>query len=110
LNIRFVEGGFFSSFAAGRMGRGWKLPPQLGQTPFSLLSAQSAQKVHSYVQICADARLAAFGRQVAVAALAVGAQFQHGGILAAGRLLAKCVRHRSAMRKYRGLTRNYGRL
>jgi hypothetical protein len=32
---------------AGRIGRGAKPPPQFGQTFFSVVSTQSAQKVHS---------------------------------------------------------------
>jgi len=36
------------------MGLGEKLPPQLGQRPPSLLSTQSRQNVHSYVQIIAS--------------------------------------------------------
>jgi len=55
LKMRRVEGGFFASFEAGRTGRGAKLPPQLGQTPPSLFSAQSRQKVHSKEQITASA-------------------------------------------------------
>jgi hypothetical protein len=38
----------------GRIGRGWKPPPQFGHTLPSLLSAQSAQNVHSYEQIRAS--------------------------------------------------------
>jgi hypothetical protein len=40
--------------AAGRIGRGAKLPPQFGQTPLSLVSTQSRQNVHSKVQIIAS--------------------------------------------------------
>jgi hypothetical protein len=54
LNTRRVEGGSFTSFAAGRTGRGAKLPPQFGQTPLSRLSTQSRQNVHSKVQIMAS--------------------------------------------------------
>jgi len=53
-NTRRVEAGSFSNLAAGRMGRGTRLPPQLGQTPFNFVSTQSAQKVHSYVQMRAS--------------------------------------------------------
>ena len=42
------------SSAAGRIGRGEKLPPQFGQTPLSLVSTQSRQNVHSNVQIIAS--------------------------------------------------------
>jgi hypothetical protein len=55
LKMRRVEGGFFVSFAAGRTGRGAKFPPQLGQTPPSIVSTQSRQNVHSNVQIIASA-------------------------------------------------------
>src|SRR5207248_3531456 len=47
-------GGLLRSFAAGRSGRGAKLPPQLGHTPLRRLSTQSRQKVHSKVQIIAS--------------------------------------------------------
>lgn len=40
-----------ASFAAGRRGRGTSSPPQFGQTLCSLISAQSAQKVHSKEQM-----------------------------------------------------------
>ena len=53
--MRRVDGGFLASSAAGRTGRGEKLPPQFGQTPPSLLSTQSRQNVHSNVQIIASA-------------------------------------------------------
>lgn len=55
--IRFVEGGRFATdnprrhSVAGRMGRGANPPPQFGQTLNSTLSTQSAQNVHSNVQI-----------------------------------------------------------
>src|SRR5262245_8757102 len=39
---------------AGRTGRGWKPPPQFGQTLDSRRSTQSAQNVHSKVQIRAS--------------------------------------------------------
>jgi hypothetical protein len=52
--MRRVEGGLFLSFGAGRTGRGAKFPPQLGQTPPSLLSTQSRQNVHSNVHIMAS--------------------------------------------------------
>jgi hypothetical protein len=55
LNVRCVDGGLRTSFAAGRIGRGEKLPPQFGQTSLSLFSTQSRQNVHSYVQIIASA-------------------------------------------------------
>jgi len=54
LNTRRIDGGLLTRLAAGRIGRGEKLPLQFGQTPFSLLSTQSRQKVHSNVQIIAS--------------------------------------------------------
>jgi hypothetical protein len=44
---RTVEAGCLASIQAGRIGRGAKPPPQLGQTPAKTVSAQSAQNVHS---------------------------------------------------------------
>jgi hypothetical protein len=52
--MRRLDGGFLWSFPAGRIGRGAKFPPQLGQTPPSLVSTQSRQNVHSNVQIIAS--------------------------------------------------------
>jgi hypothetical protein len=60
LKTRSVDAGNFASLSAGRMGRVTRLPPQLGQRPPSLLSAQSRQKVHSNVQMSAS--VAAGGR------------------------------------------------
>jgi hypothetical protein len=54
LSTRFVEAGWLTSFAAGRMGRATKSPPQFGQRPPRRPSAQSRQKVHSKVQITAS--------------------------------------------------------
>jgi hypothetical protein len=54
LNTRCVEAGYFASFSAGRRGLRTNSPPQFGQAPFSRFSAQSAQKVHSNVQMSAD--------------------------------------------------------
>lgn len=51
---RVVDAGYFAISRAGRIGRATKFPPQLGQTPFSVPSAQAAQKVHSKVQIRAS--------------------------------------------------------
>src|SRR5208337_1124519 len=57
---RASEGGRFATESpglhsvAGRMGLGWKPPPQFGQTLWSLLSMQSTQKVHSYEQMRAN--------------------------------------------------------
>ncbi len=42
---------------AGRIGLGWNPPPQFGQTLCSFVSTQSAQNVHSYVQIRASVAL-----------------------------------------------------
>jgi len=38
----------------GRMGRETKFPPQFGQRPFSFVSTQSLQNVHSKEQIIAS--------------------------------------------------------
>ena len=48
---RSVVAGYLASSAAGRMGRRARSPPQLGQGAPNRVSAQSAQNVHSYVQI-----------------------------------------------------------
>jgi hypothetical protein len=48
---RSVDAGYFASIAGGRIGRLAKLPWQLGQTPPNTVAAQSAQNVHSKVQI-----------------------------------------------------------
>ena len=74
LKMRCAEGGLRMSFAAGRIGRGEKLPPQFGHTPLSLLSTQSRQNVHSNVNIIASA---AAGGKILVAAFATRAQFEH---------------------------------
>jgi hypothetical protein len=58
--MRLSDGGRFATDSpgrhsvAGRMGRGVKPPPQFGQTLSSLCSTQSAQNVHSNVQIMAS--------------------------------------------------------
>jgi len=52
--MRLVEAGYFSSLLAGRCGRDTKSPPQFGQIPPSFESTQSAQNVHSKVQIFAS--------------------------------------------------------
>jgi hypothetical protein len=55
-----VEGGRLATDSpgrhsvAGRIGRGSKPPPQFGQTLNSTLSTQSAQKVHSKLQMRAS--------------------------------------------------------
>jgi hypothetical protein len=46
-----VEGGYFSSSRAGRIGRGANAPPQFGQTRLSGPLAHCAQNVHSNEQI-----------------------------------------------------------
>jgi hypothetical protein len=51
---RTVEAGSLTSFAAGLTGRRSNPPPQFGHTPPSRSSTQSAQNVHSYVQIRAS--------------------------------------------------------
>jgi hypothetical protein len=59
---RFVDAGYFASMAAGRIGRREKSPPQFGQTPPSTVSVQSAQNVHSKVQIITSGALAGRSR------------------------------------------------
>jgi hypothetical protein len=54
-----LDAGYFVSIAAGRIGRLTKLPPQFGQTPPNTFAAQSAQNVHSNVQMRAS-RLSGF--------------------------------------------------
>jgi hypothetical protein len=49
-----MVGGYLASKTAGRIGRAEKLPPQFGHLPSSAFAAQSAQKVHSNVQIIAS--------------------------------------------------------
>jgi hypothetical protein len=44
---RCVDAGCTASIAAGRIGRGTRSPPQLGQMPCSTVAAQAAQNVHS---------------------------------------------------------------
>jgi hypothetical protein len=51
---RSADAGYFASIAVGRIGRLTKLPLQLGQTPPNTVAAQSAQNVHSKVQIRAS--------------------------------------------------------
>jgi uncharacterized protein YrrD len=51
LKTRSVEGGLLANLAAGRTGRRTNSPLQLGQMPFNLVSAQSAQNVHSNEQM-----------------------------------------------------------
>jgi deazaflavin-dependent oxidoreductase (nitroreductase family) len=48
---RLVDGGSTASRRPGRMGRRTSSPPQFGQTPCRMFSAQSRHQVHSYVQI-----------------------------------------------------------
>ena len=52
--MRCGDGGLRSSRKVGRIGRGHKLPPQLGHIPIKWPSTQRRQKVHSYVQIIAS--------------------------------------------------------
>jgi hypothetical protein len=57
---RSLEAGEAASLPAGRVGRRTRLPPQFGHTPSKRPRAQSAQNVHSKVQI--NALGAPFGR------------------------------------------------
>jgi len=59
-STRFIESGARESKWAGRIGRVTRLPVQFGQRPFRTFAAQSAQKVHSNVQM--KASLLAGGR------------------------------------------------
>ena len=54
LTTRSVEAGYLSSRWAGLVGLGSNAPPQLGQMPLSVWSAQVAQKVHSKEQMRAS--------------------------------------------------------
>jgi hypothetical protein len=54
LNTRSVDAGYLASLLAGRRGRATSSPPQLGQVLLSRVLAQSAQKVHSKVQMRAS--------------------------------------------------------
>ena len=54
LHTRTDDGGYASSFDAGRRGRGSSSPPQVGDLPFRRRSAQVAQNVHSNEQIRAS--------------------------------------------------------
>ncbi len=55
LKTRSELPGCIASIAAGRIGRGTRLPVQFGHTPCSTPSAQVTHQVHSYVQIRASA-------------------------------------------------------
>ena len=73
LNLRTIEAGQSVSFSAGRIGRGTRFPPQFGQLPWSWVSAQSRQKVHSKLQIIASADKGSRS----LSAFTIGAQFEH---------------------------------
>src|SRR5580704_410140 len=62
LCTRVAEAGNRASFSAGRRGRGTSSPPQLGQRPWSTVSAQARQNVHSNEQIRASAESGARSR------------------------------------------------
>src|SRR6478735_7366340 len=51
---RFVDAGYLASLAEGRAGRRTSSPPQFGQMPPRTSATQSAQNVHSNVQIIAS--------------------------------------------------------
>ena len=51
---RLVDAGLFFNASTGLLGRGTKLPPQLGHILFRTPSTQLVQKVHSNVQMCAS--------------------------------------------------------
>lgn len=48
--MRSVDAGFRASHDSARVGRSTRLPPQLGQIPFSCSSLHRRQKVHSNEQ------------------------------------------------------------
>src|SRR5690606_42012307 len=54
LKMRLVLAGYFASIAAGRSGRGTRLPPQVGQVPLRGPSAQLRQEVHAKLPIMAS--------------------------------------------------------
>ena len=60
LTMRSVDAGYLPSKCAGRIGRLTRLPPQFGQIDCSVWRAQSAQNVHSNVQM--NAALESGGR------------------------------------------------
>jgi hypothetical protein len=62
LTIRRADGGWSRSAAAGRIGLRSNSPPQFGQEPRKICSAQRAQNVHSKLQMRAAALSA--GRSV----------------------------------------------
>jgi hypothetical protein len=54
LKMRVADAGYLANFSSGRRGRASSSPPQFGQRPFSRVSAQAAQKVHSKEQMRAS--------------------------------------------------------
>ena len=54
LKTRWLDGGYFANFSAGRIGRRTNSPRQFGQRPFNIPSTQSVQNVHSNEQIMAS--------------------------------------------------------
>ena len=52
--FRIIDAGYLSSSFAGRTGRRTNSPPQLGQVPACVPSAQLRQNVHSKLQIIAS--------------------------------------------------------
>ena len=72
--MRCCDAGLRSSRTAGRIGRGHRLPPQLGQIPIKWPSTQRRQ---AGALVCADHRLRRVGRKIDVATFAVGAQLEH---------------------------------
>jgi hypothetical protein len=57
--MHLAEGGLFTSFDGGRIGRGVKLPPQFGHRPPSRFFMHSRQNVHSKEQIIASSAVGA---------------------------------------------------
>ena len=103
LTKRSVDAGYFSSIAGGRIGRRTSSPPQLGQMPSNTSSAQSAQNVHSYVQILASrlsggrsrSQHSQFGRSASIAPN-LGSAVGGYGSAAAGSGRAAGARRRAA--------------
>ena len=78
LKMRWVEGEYFASIAAGRIGRAAKLPPQLGHRP-----PRRAPRIRdrTCIQRCRSSRRSPRAAN-SCTAFAVGSEFQHRSLLA----------------------------
>jgi hypothetical protein len=86
MHTRVVDGGRLLTESpgrhsvAGRIGRGAKPPPQFGQTFESRVSTQSAQKVHSKVQMRASTAFGGRSRsqlsQLGLSSSAIAARYK----------------------------------